>query len=189
MMVNKRFFKSLHLIKSVLVLCFFIICTGCQLTQEQSVESQYSDYYLRIKNLSSDELLSEIQQQKQNLSLGYYDAEVHLAMLYGLPNSPIYNVYTAKTKLNQWTLNSQQSMQISSADFGFITMMKDQLNRQIMALNKLLQAEQLLQEFQISQKIKLADENVLKTQLLKLKQQIIQLKNIELNINDQEQKL
>ena len=187
---NKNLLKGRRLIKHSTILLWLLIgCSGCQLTQKPPIEDQYSHYYLWIKSLSSNELLNESIKQKQNISGGYYNAEVNLAMLYALPKSPLYNPYTAKTKLNQLTLQPNQAVQISSTNFGFITMMKDQLNQQILTLNKLLLTKQALQEHQATLKGKVTEHKTLMLKSLKLKQQIIQLKNIELDINEQEQKL
>ncbi|MDG1753031.1 MAG: hypothetical protein P8I03_15440 [Thalassotalea sp.] len=169
-----------------LLFAAFLHLSGCQLTETSTNDSQYSHYYLWLKSLSSDELLEETTKQKQHISSGYFDAEVNLALLYSLPNSPIYNPYTAKTTLNKLTIAPQQAVQISAADFGFISMMKDQLNQQILTLNKLILTEQLSQENQTLLKGKETEHAALRVQLQKLKQQINQLKKIEFDINNQE---
>jgi hypothetical protein len=168
----------------------FAICvnlSGCQLTETSNNESQYSHYYLWLKSLSSKELLVETDKQKHNINSGYLDAEVNLALLYSLPNSPIYNPYTAKTTLNKLTIVPQQAIHISAADFGFISMMKDQLNQQILTLNKLILTEQLYQENQTMLEGKETAYAALIIQFKKLKKQINQFKKIEFDINNQEQ--
>lgn len=189
MIINKHLSKVMFLIKISIIFLWLLIGSGCQLNQNPPNEYQYSHYYLWIKSLSSNELLNEVNKQKQNISSGYYSAEINLAMLYALPKSPIYNPFTAKTMLNKIVPNAQQAMQISSTDFGFIIMMKDQLNQQILTLNKLLLAKETSQELQASLKVNVTEKTRLMRQLLKLKQQIKQLKKIELDINEQEQKL
>jgi hypothetical protein len=189
MKINDRLSTSSNLLKLVMTLCILIINTGCQSTHNGSVDSQYSQYYLWIKSLSLNELLDETNKQKNNIASGYFSAEVNLAMLYALPNSPIYNPYTAKTKLNKLAPNPLQAVQISSTDFGFITMMKDQLNQQILTLNKLLLTEQKSQKSKAILEGNNIEHDALRVQFLKLKQQIKQLKKIELDINEQEQKL
>ncbi|GAA6203623.1 hypothetical protein [Thalassotalea sp. SU-HH00458] len=169
-----------------LLLLFFIHLTGCQLTEKSNDDSQYSHYYLWLKSLSNQELLKETDKQKQNITDGYFKAEVNLALLYALPNSPIYNPYTAKTTLNKLTIPPEQAVQMSAADFGFISMMKDQLNQQILTLNKLILTEQLSQENQSLLQSKAAERSSLMSQIQKLKQQINQLKKIEIDINNQE---
>lgn len=171
----------------LLLIAVFINLSGCQLTESSRDGSQYSHYYLWLKSLSSEELLAETHKQKQNIDSGFFDAEVNLALLYSLPNSPIYNPYTAKTTLNKLTISPQQAVQISAADFGFISMMKDQLNQQILTLNKLIITEQLSQENQTLLKGKETEHAALQIQYQKLKQQINQLKKIEFDINNQEQ--
>ncbi|MEW6990150.1 hypothetical protein AADZ91_05605 [Colwelliaceae bacterium 6441] len=174
--------KKSSLVINILWLVLLLSTSGCQLTQAPVIDSQYSHYYLWLKSLSSDELLKEANQQQQNISNDYFDAEVNLALLYALPNSPIYNPYTAKTQLNQLAQDPEKAVHITSAEFGFIMMMKDQLNQQILALNKLVLTEQKYQE----QTLKLTGKNTeldeLMTKIKKLKQQIKQLKNIEFDI-------
>lgn len=170
----------------LLLSLIFINLSGCQLTEKAKNDSQYSHYYLWLKSLSSKELLAETHKQKDNINNGYFDAEVNLALLYALPNSPIYNPYTAKTTLNKLTIAPEQAVQISAADFGFISMMKDQLNQQILTLNKLILTEQLSQENQTLLKGKESEHAALMVQFQKLKQQINQLKKIEFDINNQE---
>lgn len=169
-----------------LILLMFVHLTGCQLTEKNINDSQYSHYYLWLKSLSNQELLKETDKQKQNITGGYFDAEVNLALLYALPNSPIYNPYTAKTTLNKLTIAPEQAVQMSAADFGFISMMKDQLNQQILTLNKLILTEQLSQENQSLLQSKTSEQASLMSQIQKLKQQINQLKKIEIDINNQE---
>ena len=171
----------------LLLLLGFINLSGCQLTEVTKNDSQYSHYYLWLKSLSSKELLEETHKQKENINNGYFDAEVNLSLLYALPNSPIYNPYTAKTTLNKLTIPPEQAVQISAADFGFISMMKDQLNQQILTLNKLILTEQLSQENQTRLKGKETEHASLMVQFQKLKQQINQLKKIEFDINNQTQ--
>jgi hypothetical protein len=172
---------------STLIFAVFFNLSGCQLTEVSRNDSQYSHYYLWLKSLSSNELLEETTKQKQNISSGYFDAEVNLALLYSLPNSPIYNPYTAKTTLNKLAIEPEQAIQISAADFGFISMMKDQLNQQILTLNKLILTEQLSQETQTLLKGKETEHAELMLKFQKIKQQINQLKKIEFDINNQEQ--
>jgi hypothetical protein len=181
--INRGFSNTIHIL--ILATCIFL--SGCQLTENRPIESQYSHYYLWLKSLSSDELLIEVSKQKQNILSGYYDAEVNLALLYSLPNSPIYNPYSAKTKLNKLSPELQEAVLISSSDFGFLTMMKDQLNRQILTLNKLILTEQDSQETQSLLKGKKIEHEALMVKYQKLKQQINQLKEIEFDINNQEQ--
>lgn len=171
----------------IILLLVFINLSGCQLTETTKSDSQYSHYYLWLKSLSSKELLEETNKQKESINNGYFDAEVNLALLYALPNSPIYNPYTAKTTLNKLTISPEQAVQISAGDFGFISMMKDQLNQQILTLNKLILTEQRSQDNQTLLKGKEAEHASLMIQFQKLKQQINQLKKIEFDINNQAQ--
>jgi len=189
MTIHKRIVQRACLLKASIILLLILGCSGCQITQQQLNDPHYSHYYLWIKSLSAKELLDEVNLQKQNIASGYYVAQMNLALLYALPKSPVYNPYTAKTKLNNLTMSASQIAKMSAADLGFITLMKDQLNQQILTLNKLLSSEQLSNNQQTKLQTKLAENTNLTKQLIKLKQQIKQLKKIELDINEQEQKL
>jgi len=175
MTLYKRLLSTANLLKVNIIVLTILSSSGCQVTQQQLNESQYSHYYLWIKSLSAKELLNEVNLQKQNIASGYYVAQMNLALLSALPKSPVYNPYTAKTKLNILAVNASQTTQISAADFGFITLLKDQLNQQILTLNKLLLSEQLSQEQQVTLQGKLAENTNLAKQLVILKHQIKQL--------------
>lgn len=149
-------------------------------------DSHFSHYYLWIKSLSEDELYEEIEKQKKHQVANFSSSNVNLALLYALPRSPIFNPYTAKTQLNQITSTIENIVETSSADFGFITMIKDQLNQQILALNKLALAKQKLQHHQESLLEKKTVTKEQAAQILRLTQQIEQLKKIEHNINNQQ---
>jgi len=173
---------------------FIILLSGCELIkpiQSQGGEStQHSDngyfgnYYLWIKNLSDVELKSEISHQQSQQKLGDEYANIYLAIIHSLANSPIYNPYTAKSILNEQALDPEH-MLFNMPDFAFIILLKDSLNKQLLALNKLIVKEQLLEEAnkQFSS-YQLSIEN-LEISSEKLKEQIKQLKAIEARINDQ----
>lgn len=168
----------------------FLLCmstlAGCQSlyqTQASMNTSNYGSYYLWIKSLSKEELGEEIRRQQEKSKQGNEQAEMQLLILHSLPNSPIHNPYTAKSKLNQHEL-APDSAQFNVSDFAFIVMLKDQLNQQLLVLNKLILNEKLALE--TLKQVELQQQSIeqLESQSKKLKEQIKQLKNIEKSINE-----
>jgi hypothetical protein len=186
----------------VSILLFLTIAsTGCQLlSQSQTLTTSYGQYYLWLKSLNREELQQEIIQQKRNLSLNNTDAELHLLLIHALPNSPIHNPYTAKALLNTFQLQYISS-RYNSENLAFITMLRDQLNEQLLTLEKLSNTLKTGKENQVIQSLlhrenneqKLVqselkkDNQLYKQSIKRLKQQIIQLKKIEQTINNHEQ--
>ena len=165
-----------------------LLSTGCQiLPQPQQTTthntSYYGGYYMWIKSLSEDELRAEVLLQQENSKLGNELAETHLLLLYSLPNSPIHNPYTAKSKLNQKQVQLDET-EINSTDLAFIVMLKDQLNQQLLILNKLILNERADEKTQKKLEQQQHSIELLEAKSLKLQQQIQQLKNIEKNINN-----
>ena len=169
---------------------FFSLCvlflSGCQgiyKSQASINTSNYGSYYLWIKSLSTDELNAEIQLQQEQSKQGNEQAEMQLLILHSLPNSPIHNPYTAKSKLNQHEL-VYDSPKFNVTDFAFIVMLKDQLNQQLLVLNKLILNEKFSLETQKQVELQQQSIELLENQSKKLKEQIKQLKNIERSINE-----
>ncbi|WP_206483443.1 hypothetical protein [Thalassotalea sp. G2M2-11] len=165
-----------------LVLTCAITLSACQLTSTPQTQSIASEYYLWIKTLSHDELRQELAQQQQNEVAGLTQARVNLIFLYAMPDSPVYNPYTAKTLLNR-LVTEQSDPLLSSQDYALLNLLREQLNQHILTSNKLLQAKQQLQEQQLKQDMILAKQQ---ETIKKLQEQIKQLTQIELTI-EQEQ--
>ena len=138
-------FNKEKIIKMLIAVIAIIGISGCQLLTETKIKptdySYYGSYYLWIKSLDNDELLKEINKQQTNETQGFEEAEYHLLLLHSLPNSPIHNPYTAKSKLNQQALIQNAQSQLNIGDLAFIIMLKDQLNQQLLILNKLINQE------------------------------------------------
>ena len=172
--------KKQNLCRILFFLTIMSVTSGCQLTAPATIEeAKYSNYYLWLKNLSNQELLTEIALQKDNISANYDAANINLVLLYALPSSPIYNPYTAKTLLNNFDPTPELASQISTADFAFISLLTDQLNQQILTSNKLLMTKQLVVENESNYNV---ERSVQRTEISKLSKQIAQLKRIELDI-------
>ena len=175
------------------VIGFFLISlSACQLhdpfrsyEEKQVVTSisslDFGQYYLKLKKLTADELLVEIQLQKQHLAQGSSDAKIKIILLSSLPTSPVYNAYTAKSALNEWheskTLNTEPTAMQNSA---LMVLLKDQLNQRLFLFQKLLKQERESENAQLDYQQK---TQALQLQITQLSQQIMQLKKIEKSIN------
>jgi len=136
--------------KFTLYFCALCLLSACQLsnfpfidkTKKASSATQsvkFSDYYLQIKELDESSLVEEISLQKINANAGYLTAEIKLILLYSLPGSPIHNPYTAKSMLNEQLINHE--LKLSAEDFALISLLKDQLNQQLLLFQKLIEKE------------------------------------------------
>lgn len=171
--VNKA--KEYHMPLFILIL--LLPLSGCQLLDDSdSKKVDFSHYYIWIKSLNNEEVVQEITQQKSNKDSGYAAADIHLIMLYSLPNSPIHNPYTAKTILNDYPLAPYSESTFSDTDLAFIVMLKDQLNQQLLILKQL---ENYKGAYQQSKKVNSAQQ----LKINQLNKQIIQLKKIEKTIS------
>jgi hypothetical protein len=183
-----RFYRIINEIKpngiSLLIFVLLFALSGCQLldrleshdVESNSIRVDFSHYYLWIKSLNDDEVVQEIIQQKSNKESNYAQADVQLIMLYSLPTSPIHNPYTAKTRLNDYSLAPYSETVFSATDLAFIVMLKDQLNQQLLLLEKISNykgAYKQSKKLNITQQLKIDQLN----------EQIIQLKKIEKTIS------
>jgi hypothetical protein len=97
-----------------------------------------------------------------------------------LPTSPIYNLYTAKKLLNEYPLAPYSETTFSTTDLAFIVMLKEQLNQQLLLLEKITNYKGVY-----TQSKKLNTSQQLKID--QLNEQTIQLKKIEKTICKREQ--
>lgn len=163
--------------KYLIITLLLSALSGCQLLPySNSDKVDFSHYYLWIKSLNDEEVAQEIIQQKSNKQSGYAKADLQLIMLYSLPNSPIYNPYTAKTKLNDFQLEPYNDAIFNATDLAFIVMLKDQLNQQLLLLEQL---DNYKSAYQQSKKVNTAQQ----LKITQLNKQIIQLKKIEKTIS------
>lgn len=144
-------------------------------------------YYLYLKNLSPSELQKEIDQQRLKKTEGSIEAEINLMLLYSLPNSPIHNVYTAKSQLNK-QLKTHENYYLSPESQAFIRLLKDQLNQQLFLFQKLINQElahdKQMAKHRISDKKHRNKIAALELTVTQLTKQITQLKKIEQTISD-----
>ena len=164
-----------NLIK-LIVLVLLPAVTGCQLLATEPYESysdaKYAMYYLKTKQLSHADLVLEIDAQKHFQEMGIDDADLKLTLLYSLPNAPIHNPYNAKSRLNEYGLPLESKWLLSKEDVAFFTMLRDQLNEQLLILEQLSEKEK--------------KHNQEKRTLIKLRNHIakLELNNIEKNNKD-----
>lgn len=177
--------------KTKVYCCYFVVIAsllliaGCEILPNSSQNSaQFNHYYLWIKSLNDEEVLQEISKQRANKKAGLTNADLHLIMLYSLPNSPVHNPYTAKSQLNDFQLEPYEETTFSTTDLAFIVMLKDQLNQQLLILEQLnnykgayKQSKNLIG----TQKKQLLEA---KNEITQLKKTIIQLKKIEQAISE-----
>ncbi|WP_286233554.1 hypothetical protein [Thalassotalea sediminis] len=162
--------------KCILMVIVISLFSGCKITPFSAQPQTFASYYLWIKSLSTEALkaeLSIINQQTENSA--FTDTKrVKLALLFALPRMPQHNPYTAKTHLNQI-----DKSYFSADDLAFVELLSEQLNQQIIALNRNVLTNQKLE--------RITDKNVqINEQVKKLTTQINQLKSIERDIQPQE---
>jgi len=175
------------------VICLFVL-SGCQsardsrLTGNNNIGNRYinfSQHYLLLSQFNAQQLMDEIHHLKSsqvnntksiasNLTIEW---QLKSVLIYAIPKSPVHNPFTAKSKLNQLSLESLDAAILTPDDFAFFNMLKEQLNQQILLLNKLTLAKRSqdkIRQKHLKQQIEFQH----------LQQQMIQLKRLEANINE-----
>ena len=177
-----------------MVAIFLIVLSGCQSTRDsrlsghdnlENQELNYGQYYLLLSQFNEQQLMDEIHQLPpsqvdetkslaSNLTIEW---QLKSVLVYSLPKSPIHNPFTAKSKLNQLSLAALDAVILIPADFAFFGMLKEQLNQQILLINKLTLAKKShdkIKQTYLQQQIEFQH----------LQQQMMQLKKLEANINE-----
>lgn len=186
--------KGKNILLIFISISFSVCISGCQLNDFHVTDNvvasntvNYGQYYLALKNLSANELLEEIKQQKLKKSQGSIEAEVNLLLLHSLPNSPIHNAYSAKSRLNE-QLKNHKSYQFSPADQAFIILLKDQLNQQLylfqQVINQGLEHDAQTAQYQLSKQKQQDEITALELTVTQLTKKITQLKKIEKTISE-----
>ncbi len=172
------------LAKLLLIASSAVLFSACQLLddfkEDKLVATDYAQYYLWLKNLPSDALLAEIEQQKARAQAGDVNADFNLILLYSLPDSPIHNAYNAKAKLNKHS--EKLYKQLTASDLALITLLKDQLNQQLFLYQQLVEQEKYQRNMQLTLSQQQQKIIALQKQVAALQQQIKQLKTIEKTI-------
>ncbi|MEH6383287.1 MAG: hypothetical protein V7780_01700 [Colwellia sp.] len=181
----------------IFTLALLSILSGCQLlkktTPDITVESKiidYTQYYLSLVTLTDSQLADKVRQHQLVLfdsneavtqnKMNNNDAiewQLKSVLLFSLPHSSVHNPFTAKSILNKLSLIDLKNSDITEADFAFYSMLKIQLNEQVLRLNELSQAKKAFNAIK--------EASVQQQQQFKaLQQQILQLKKIEHTINE-----
>ncbi|MBA6262991.1 hypothetical protein [Colwellia sp. Bg11-12] len=181
----------------IFTLALLSILSGCQLlkktTADITVESKiidYTQYYLSLVTLTDSQLADKVRQHQLVLfdsneavtqnKMNNNDAiewQLKSVLLFSLPHSSVHNPFTAKSILNKLSLIDLKNSDITEADFAFYSMLKIQLNEQVLRLNELSQAKKAFNAIK--------EASVQQQQQFKaLQQQILQLKKIEHTINE-----
>jgi predicted transposase YbfD/YdcC len=181
----------------IFTLALLSILSGCQLlnktTPDITVESKiidYTQYYLSLVTLTESQLADKVRQHQLVLfdineavtqnKMNNNDAiqwQLKSVLLFSLPHSSVHNPFTAKSILNKLSLIDLKNSDITEADFAFYSMLKIQLNEQVLRLNDLSQEKKALNTIK--------EASVQQQQQFKaLQQQILQLKKIEHTINE-----
>ena len=186
MLINYYFSLSLLLLSSLFLL------SGCELTttpEPKGGSTSYGEYYLDLQQLTELELIAEVEELQDKVAIlpsqsskHDYDSQIKLLLLYSLPKSPIYNSFSAKALLNQMTKkgNNIAFSDIRPQEQALISLLRDQLNQQLLMYNRLLVQQQE------QQKIALKKRHALIDKLALLEQTIIQLKKIDQTIDERE---
>jgi hypothetical protein len=187
-----------------LFLIAILLLNGCQLTEEVSVAGEeknntsYGEYYLILQQLTALELVEEVVELQERMTLTpgtlpnnllstisskSSDDQIKLLLLYSLPKSPIYSSFNAKSLLNLMKKegNNVALASINPSDQAFITLLREQLNQQLLLRNRLLMQKQEQQQQAVIKQQELVEKIAL------LEQTIIQLKKIDQTIDKREQ--
>lgn len=182
------FYRLIKRGKRYAIVLLFILLAGCQTVpkkqasashSESNSESKYSHYYLTIKALDDLEVEQEVARQQVNKKSVDIAQMMQWIILYSLPNSPEHNPYTAKAQLNRLSLSLDNTPPFSTADLAFFVMLKDQLNQQLLQLEKIKNYKGAYQQ---SKKVLTTQQQ----QINQLEQQLSQLKKIEQTISERD---
>ena len=202
-----------------LFLIAIFLLNGCQLTEEVSVagkeknNTSYGEYYLTLQQLTALELVEEVVELQERMAITpstlsnnllstisskSSDDQIRLLLLYSLPKSPIYSSFNAKALLNLMKKEGDNVVlaNITPSDQAFITLLREQLNQQLLLRNRLLvqqqdQQQQAVIKQQVQQQVQqrktLIKQQKLVEKIALLEQTIIQLKKIDQAIDKREQ--
>ena len=168
-----------------LVFICLLVLSGCKLLPDLNKNTvNFNHYYLWIKSLNDEEVVQEISRQKSNKLSGLSQADIHLIMLYSLPNSPVHNPYTAKTQLNDYQLEPYEDTIFNTTDLAFVVMLKDQLNQQLLILEELNNYKGAYKQSKNLIAVQQIEISEAKKTITQLNKKIIQLKKIEKAISE-----
>jgi hypothetical protein len=177
----------------VFILLVTSLSTACQMTKPTTItynentktdannSVEYSQYYLTLKTLNSEQLLLEEKKLLSSMTKQLNDKTPNqgkLILLYSLPNPGVYQPYKAKSLLNEHLLASNN---MSQGNLAFIMLLRDQLNIQLRLLEKQTRSDKEYNEQNDKNSVTIEQ---LKQQLEHVNKQLILLKKIDKNINE-----
>jgi hypothetical protein len=190
-----KIFNKNNTFRACISLSLLLLTSACQLTEKSGTEvsvlngkeetyhnnqKDFGLYYLELKSLSAKALREEVERQKQALVNGEQDARMNIALLYSLPASPIYNVYSAKTVLNKHR-NNELLKKLGEHNIAFFELLKDQLNQHI----KLIENYKVMEESLHENAVNATEIKTLEAENAELLKKIYQLQKIEKAIRNQ----
>ncbi len=179
--------QSIRCSTLILTLIATALLSACQITEKPTIEDKvsnqlsYSEYYLRLKKLTSEQVVAEETKQKQLLAKSTTDDKdfslSKLILIYSLPNTSLHQPYKAKRFLNKHLLQIDKQ---NTENLAFAMLLRDQLNTQL----KLLEKQEALRA-SIKKQNDEHDTQIiqLKQQIDNVNQQLILLKRIDQTIN------
>ena len=178
--------KKRNLPLAYLMLFLGFISSGCSqlmTTPTHHLTPSLGQYYQWIKALPEVDLASEVSLQQQRRSQQEPDAKLYLLLLHSLPNSSVYNPYTAKSLLNDDQFVQYLQHRVSGEDLALVAVLRDQLNQQLLLRQDHEKSTQKMHQQLAQQKVKLSMYQQANASLeLKLNQ----LKAIEAKLSERE---
>ncbi|ALO35832.1 hypothetical protein CMT41_14710 [Colwellia sp. MT41] len=167
-----------------LIILLASLASACQMPPPATKTNDgvnYSQYYLWLKTLNKQEVLTE--EQKQHVLInqplkGVNFSQGKLILIYSLANTPLHQPYKAKRLLNEHLLASNN---MSKENVAFTMLLRDQLNTQLYLLEKQARSSK---KFSQQSDEHHAEIKQLNNQLNHVNQQLMLLKQIEQNINE-----
>lgn len=168
------------------------LLTACQITSSSSPENStaatdYSQYYLWLKSLTTAQVLSEetelkslVNSEDKESKKDKDDSQAKLILIYSLSSTPLHQPYKAKHLLNVYL---SENNKLSDTNLAFTTLLRDQLNTQLKLLKKQEVLQKRFKESDVTNNENTANIEELSKQLDQVKQQLILLKQIDHNIN------
>ncbi|NMP30205.1 hypothetical protein HII17_01410 [Thalassotalea sp. M1531] len=174
----------------IVALCCCLTLSGCsqmfsqhQRSSSATLKPNLGQYYQWIKSLEAEQLNSEIILQQQRKADGIENAKLYLLMLHSLPSANIFNPYTAKSMLNDGAFNQYIYSTVSSEDLALITLLRDQLNQQLLLIQEHKQLIDKNNQVIAKTNLQLAMHQ---KAIAQLNQKIAQLKAIETQLSNRE---
>ncbi len=192
-LVSNCFVKTYEFTKQItsnitLTTAFMVttLLSACQITEKPvttttNLEHSYSQYYLWLKTLTTEQILTEKNKQTSLMAKATADEDTFalskLILIHSLPNTSLHRPYKAKRFLNEYLLKSEKQ---SNENLAFTMLLRDQLNTQLKLLHK---QEAYKKDMDRQRHEQHAQINQLQKKLNQVNHQLTLLKRIDENIN------